>query len=166
MKELLFGWIQDIAFYTLLMVVVLHVLPEKNQRKYLQFFMGIVLMILVISPFLTALGLEQQLDETYARQTYDRELQEFLRKQEAIEEEYQRHLEEKLYEARDEAESLKEEQREEKQQEEQQEQEQQIQESWIKEQDQQSQEKGKAPREGEIGEIPEIHIEIGKPEGD
>lgn len=94
MKELLFGWIQDIAFYTLLMVVVLHVLPEKNQRKYLQFFMGIVLMILVISPFLTALGLEQQLDETYARQTYDRELQEFLRKQEAIEEEYQRHLEE------------------------------------------------------------------------
>ena len=41
-----------------------------------------------------------------------------------------------------------------------------VQESWIKEQDQQSQEKGKAPREGEIGEIPEIHIEIGKPEGD
>lgn len=163
MKELLFGWIQDIAFYTLLMVVVLHVLPEKNQRKYLQFFMGIVLMILVISPFLTALGLEQQLDETYARQTYDRELQEFLRKQEAIEEEYQKHLEEKLYEARDEAESLKEEQREEEQQEEQ---ERQSQESWIKEQDQQRQEKGKAPREGEIGEIPEIHIEIEKPEGD
>ena len=48
MKELLFEWIQDIAFYTLLMVVVLHVLPEKNQRKYLQFFMGIVLMILHI----------------------------------------------------------------------------------------------------------------------
>ena len=64
MKELLFGWVQDIAFYTLLMVVVLHVLPEKSQRKYLQFFMGIVLMILVISPFLSALGLDRQLDET------------------------------------------------------------------------------------------------------
>lgn len=132
MKELLFGWIQDVAFYTLLMVVVLHVLPQKNQRKYLQFFMGIVLMILIISPFLTALGLEQQLDETYARQTYDKELQEFLRKQEAMEEEYQRHLEEKLYEARDEADSLKEKQRE----------------------------------EGENSGIPEIHIEIGKPEED
>lgn len=114
MKELLFGWIQDIAFYTLLMVVVLHVLPEKNQRKYLQFFMGIVLMILVMSPFLSVFGLERQLDENYARQTYDRELQDFLEKQEAIEEEYQRHLEEKLYEARDEAESLKEEQVQEK----------------------------------------------------
>ena len=60
------------------MVVVLHVLPEKNQRKYLQFFMGIVLMILVMSPLLSALGLDRQLDKTYARQTYDRELQEFL----------------------------------------------------------------------------------------
>lgn len=141
MKDLLFGWIQDIAFYTLLMVVVLHVLPEKSQRKYLQFFMGIVLMILVISPFLSALGLDRQLDETYARQTYDRELQEFLERQEAVEEEYQRHMEEKLYEARDEAERLKEEQGE-----------------------QEGQEEGPVPREGDEGGIPEIHIEIGKPE--
>ena len=33
MKELLYGWIRDIAFYTLLMEVVLHVLPEQGQRK-------------------------------------------------------------------------------------------------------------------------------------
>ena len=140
MKELLFGWVQDIAFYTLLMVVVLHVLPEKSQRKYLQFFMGIVLMILVISPFLSALGLDRQLDETYARQTYDQELQEFLERQKVIEEEYQRHVEEKLNEAREEAEGLKEEQRE-----------------------QEEQEEETAPREGEGSGIPEIHIEIGKP---
>ncbi len=132
----MFGWIQDIAFYTLLMVVVLHVLPEKNQRKYLQFFMGIVLMILVMSPFLSALGLDRQLDEIYARQTYDRELQEFLKKQEAVEEEYQRHLEEKLYEARDEAEGLKEEQQEEEKE------------------------------EGEDSGISEIHIEIGEQKED
>lgn len=140
MKELLFGWVQDIAFYTLLMVVVLHVLPEKSQRKYLQFFMGIVLMILVISPFLSALGLDRQLNETYARQTYDQELQEFLERQKVIEEEYQRHVEEKLDEAREEAEGLKEEQRE-----------------------QEEQEEETAPREGEGSGIPEIHIEIGKP---
>lgn len=132
----MFGWIQDIAFYTLLMVVVLHVLPEKNQRKYLQFFMGIVLMILVMSPFLSALGLDRQLDEIYARQTYDQELQEFLKKQEAVEEEYQRRLEEKLYEARDEAEGLKEEQQEEEKE------------------------------EGEDSGISKIHIEIGEQKED
>ncbi len=136
MKEFLFGWIRDIAFYTLLMVVVLHVLPEKGQRKYLQFFMGVVLMILVMSPFLSLLGLDRKLDWTYARQTRDRELQEFLERQEVLEEEYQRYVEEKLYEARDEAESLKEEQEQEEE----------------------------VPQEGEAGGIPEIHIEIGKPE--
>ncbi|MEH2956684.1 stage III sporulation protein AF [Candidatus Merdisoma sp. JLR.KK006] len=125
------------------MVVVLHVLPEKNQRKYLQFFMGIVLMILVMSPLLSALGLDRQLDKTYARQTYDRELQEFLERQEAVEEEYQRYMEEKLYEARDEAESLKEEQRE-----------------------QEGQEERLVPQGGDESGIPEIHIEIGKPEED
>ncbi len=99
MKELLYGWIRDIAFYTLLMTVVLHVLPEKSQKKYLQFFMGIVLIILVISPALEWTGLGSRLDETYTRQTFDSELMKFRGKQKALEEEYQRRIEESLEEA-------------------------------------------------------------------
>lgn len=99
MREFLFQWIQDIAFYSLLMVVVLNVLPKQSQQKYLKFFMGIVLIILVISPVLTFTGLDQRLDETYVRQTYDQELQEFMRQQEAIEKEYERYVNEKLEEA-------------------------------------------------------------------
>ena len=70
MKEFIYGWIQDIAFYTLLMEVVLHVLPEQGQKKYLQFFMGIVLIILVISPILSAVVLDPQLDETNSTKAY------------------------------------------------------------------------------------------------
>ena len=109
MKAFLYGWIQDIAFYTLLMVVVLHVLPEKNQRKYLQFFMGVVLIILVMSPILQFTGLEQRLDETYAYHTYDRELQEFLRRQEEIEAEYQARVETELERAHQEQEKAQQE---------------------------------------------------------
>ena len=109
MKEFIFGWIQDIAFYTLLMEVVLHVLPEQGQKKYLQFFMGIVLIILVISPALSAAGLGRQLDESYGRQTYDQELQEFQERQKAIEEEYERRLEERVEEAAGELEELEQE---------------------------------------------------------
>ncbi len=71
-------------------------LPEKHQRKYLEFFMGVVLIILVLSPLLRLTGLEQRLDATYARQTYDQELQEFLRRQEKLEAEYQKRVEEEL----------------------------------------------------------------------
>ena len=109
MREIVFGWLQDIAFYTLLMEVVLHVLPEQEQKKYLQFFMGIVLIILVISPALSAAGLDRQLDESYVRQTYDQELQEFQERQKAIEEEYERRLEERVEEAAGELEELEQE---------------------------------------------------------
>lgn len=102
MEEYIFGWIRDIAFYTLLMEVVLHMLPEQGQKKYLQFFMGIVLIILVISPVLSAAGLERQLDETYVRQTSDQELEEFQKRQQEIEEHYERRLEERVEEAAEE----------------------------------------------------------------
>ena len=138
MKELLYGWIRDIAFYTLLMEVVLHVLPEQGQRKYLQFFMGIVLIILVISPALSAAGLDRKLDETYVRQTYDQELQEFWQRQQEIEEGYERRLEERVEEAADELEAL--------------------------EEDQEGTGSGQETEESENDmEIPEIRIELGEP---
>ena len=139
MKELLYGWIRDIAFYTLLMEVVLHVLPEQGQRKYLQFFMGIVLIILVISPALSAAGLDRKLDETYVRQTYDQELQEFWQRQQEIEEGYERRLEERVEEAADELEAL--------------------------EEDQDGTGSGQETEESENDmEIPEIRMELGEPE--
>jgi len=138
MKEILYKWVQDIAFYTLLMTVVLHVLPDQKQRKYLQFFMGIVLIILIMSPALSFTGLDRKLDETYARQTYDQELQEFLRRQEAIEETYQEHVEEELEKARQEAEDPEE----------------------------NGQQEPENARKGESIGIPEIHIEIGEAEED
>ena len=42
MREIVFGWLQDIAFYTLLMEVVLHVLPEQEQKTILlRFYKGL-----------------------------------------------------------------------------------------------------------------------------
>lgn len=66
MKAFLYGWIRDIAFYTILMTVVLHLLPEESQKKYVRFFMGIVLMLVVLSPLLSAAGLSDTLDGIYA----------------------------------------------------------------------------------------------------
>ena len=120
-------------------------LPEQGQKKYLQFFMGIVLIILVISPMLSAAGLDRQLDETYARQTYDQELQEFQRRQQEIEEDYERRLEERVEEAAGEMEEL------EKQME-----------------NQEASGEGQVEeQEGEHGiEIPGVRVEIGENEED
>lgn len=103
MKEILFGWVRNIVYFSILMTVVLHVLPEKGQRKYLQFFMGIILILLAASPLLSAFGLENILDETYARQTYDRELQEFSKRQEKIENAYRERAERSVEEIEEES---------------------------------------------------------------
>jgi len=109
MKEWLFGWVQDIAFYTLLMVVVVHTLPEKHLRKYLQFFMGIVMILVVLSPALRLTGMERKLDAAYVRHTYDQELQEFLQEQERLELEYERWIRMRLEEENEqEAEAIQE----------------------------------------------------------
>lgn len=95
MKAFLYGWIRDIAFYTILMTVVLHLLPEENQKKYVRFFMGIVLMLVVLSPLLSAAGLSDTLDGIYAEQTCDAELQDFVRRQEELEQAYEREIEQR-----------------------------------------------------------------------
>lgn len=95
MKAFLYGWIRDIAFYTILMTVVLHLLPEESQKKYVRFFMGIVLMLVVLSPLLSAAGLSDTLDGIYAEQTCDAELQDFVRRQEELEQAYEREIEQK-----------------------------------------------------------------------
>lgn len=95
MKAFLYGWIRDIAFYTILMTVVLHLLPEESQKKYVRFFMGIVLMLVVLSPLLSAAGLSDTLDGIYAEQTCDAELQDFVRRQEELEQAYEREIEQR-----------------------------------------------------------------------
>ena len=98
MRTFLYGWIRDIAFYTILMTVVLHLLPEEGQKKYVRFFMGIVLMLVVLSPLLSAAGLSGTLDGIYAEQTYDAELQDFVRRQEELEQAYEQEIEERKQE--------------------------------------------------------------------
>lgn len=98
MKEFLYGWIRDIAFYAILMTVILHLLPEEGQKKYVCFFMGVVLMLVVLSPLLSVAGLSGTLDSIYAEQTYDEELQDFTRRQAELEVDYAREIEKRKQE--------------------------------------------------------------------
>ena len=49
MMEAVFEWVCDIAVYLILVTIILQVIP-KRFKKYLSFFTGILLIILVINP--------------------------------------------------------------------------------------------------------------------
>ena len=46
MREI-YQWVENIAFYSVLLVLVMHVLPAGEQKRYVQFFMGLVFMLLI-----------------------------------------------------------------------------------------------------------------------
>lgn len=57
----IYGWVKNLVCFYLLITVVLHLLPQKSYRKYIHFFLGILLTILVASPILSLLGNEEEI---------------------------------------------------------------------------------------------------------
>lgn len=57
----IYDWVKNLVCFYLLITVVLHLLPKKSYRKYVHFFSGILLTILVASPILSLIGDEEAL---------------------------------------------------------------------------------------------------------
>ena len=51
MKEL-YQWLQDLAVYLILVSAILQALPQESYQKYIRFFSGLVLIILLMTPLL------------------------------------------------------------------------------------------------------------------
>ena len=47
MLEGIYGWIQDISVYLIVMAAVMHAIPGKDYGKYIRFFSGLVLILLL-----------------------------------------------------------------------------------------------------------------------
>ena len=54
----LYGWIMNAAFYLVIFTAVLHVLPGEQYQKYVRFFTGLVIVVLLFSPLFKLLGIE------------------------------------------------------------------------------------------------------------
>lgn len=74
MTEGLYQWVENIAFYMVLMTAALHLIPGDGYRKYLKFFTGLLLILLVISPLLKVAGMEKTFEEVFQKHTYEEEL--------------------------------------------------------------------------------------------
>ncbi|MCI8893354.1 MAG: stage III sporulation protein AF [Lachnospiraceae bacterium] len=58
-----YQWIKNIVFFYILMTAVLHLLPQSSYRKYLRFFGGLVVAVLLLHPLLDLMGREEELLE-------------------------------------------------------------------------------------------------------
>lgn len=56
MLDTVYSWMKNTAFYLVIMTAVLEVLPGNTYKKYVRFFTGLVLILLVLSPVLKWTG--------------------------------------------------------------------------------------------------------------
>ncbi len=76
MLDWLYEWIKNIAFYMIIVSVIFKVLPGNGYQKYIQFFSGIVLILLVFLPIVRVLGKEQTIKDLYEGYSYEQKKEE------------------------------------------------------------------------------------------
>ena len=50
MLEYIYEWMENIAFYMVLVTAVMHLLPDSDYQKYVRFFTGLTLVVLLLTP--------------------------------------------------------------------------------------------------------------------
>lgn len=60
MRESVFSWIRNIAYYMILVTAMLHVIPNNSYQKYVKLFTGMVLILLLSTPLLQLFGIFQE----------------------------------------------------------------------------------------------------------
>lgn len=52
MTEGIYSWIQSLACYFVILSAVLNLLPDNSYKKYVQYYMGLLLILVLLSPLL------------------------------------------------------------------------------------------------------------------
>lgn len=71
----IYNWVKNLVCFYLLLTVVLHLLPQKSYRKYVRFFSGMLLTILVVSPVLSLLGDEEALRQKISQAEFFQDME-------------------------------------------------------------------------------------------
>ena len=48
----IYDWVKNLVFYYIMMTAVLHLLPNNNYQKYVRFFGGLLLVVILLNPIL------------------------------------------------------------------------------------------------------------------
>ena len=76
MLEYIYQWIENIAFYLIIFTVAMQMIPNNNYKKYIQFFTGLILIIMLAGPILKIFGAEQEFQDFYKSAEFEQKVKE------------------------------------------------------------------------------------------
>ncbi|MBQ2745981.1 MAG: stage III sporulation protein AF [Lachnospiraceae bacterium] len=74
--DTLLAYIKNIGFFLILVSVVCNALPENSYKKYCKLFCGLVLVVLVITPFNEILNYDGDISDIFQNKSYQSQLME------------------------------------------------------------------------------------------
>ena len=76
MFQYLYEWMQNLAFYMVLATVVLYAVPDSGYKKYIRFFTGMVLILMIITPIFRIFGMDSYVVNFYRSREYEEKIRE------------------------------------------------------------------------------------------
>ncbi|WP_461812433.1 stage III sporulation protein AF [Faecalimonas sp.] len=80
----LYEWIRNIAFYLVIITAIIQILPNDTYKKYIHFFTGLVLILLLMTPILKILGMENLSDPLWKKEGLKLKMEEINKEKEYL----------------------------------------------------------------------------------
>lgn len=65
MLEFIYEWMENIAFYLVILVAVMQMIPQNSYQKYIRFFAGMILILMLAGPILKLFGMTEYQNSEY-----------------------------------------------------------------------------------------------------
>lgn len=59
MIAFIYEWMENIAFYLVILVAVMQMIPQSSYQKYIRFFAGMILILMLSGPILRLFGMTE-----------------------------------------------------------------------------------------------------------
>ena len=69
-------WIRNLAYYLVMVTMLVQIVPGSEYKKYIRFFTGLVLVVMFLIPVLKIFGMNKNFQKYYDQAEYQEKLQE------------------------------------------------------------------------------------------
>ena len=59
MIAFIYEWMENIAFYLVILVAIMQIIPKNSYQKYIRFFAGMILILMLAGPLLKLFGMTE-----------------------------------------------------------------------------------------------------------
>lgn len=73
MTQAVYQWVRNLAVYYIILTALMHIMPSSQYGRYIRYFMGILLILIISSPLFNLLHLKEQMNGLFQKKMLEEE---------------------------------------------------------------------------------------------